>query len=96
MHMLEICGHHVVIMLRSEDVAVAKMAMLLIYDMVSFGEVSIEILCHMLMQYPNCVESYTHRNCKAITIKQVNFAGNLISWISWKVQIRKIKFATKL
>ena len=44
MHTLEICGHHVVLMLRSEDVVVAKVAMLLLYDMVTFGEVSILLL----------------------------------------------------
>ena len=40
MGVLETCGHHLVHTLRCADVAVAKAAMFMLYDMVTFGEVS--------------------------------------------------------
>ncbi|XP_072037005.1 uncharacterized protein [Amphiura filiformis] len=66
MHMLEICGHHLVHMLKCEDVEVAKAAMLLLYDIVTFGEVIvhmklgslgiISVLMHIISQHADAKE----------------------------------------
>ena len=46
MYMLEICGPHFVHMLSCADEEVAKAAMLVLYDIVTFGEVS-KCIVHM-------------------------------------------------